>query len=116
MLKISGLIHEVLLRAIKCTACCTASATKIMERWDMYSHECKRSHIGRMEQSKAMEYRSRKASPDVLKPRNSQKRTQDKFTHFVSLIYLGKANIRLIESVILCPSVISERLLSDGFW
>jgi hypothetical protein len=26
---------------------------------------------GRMEQSKAMEYGSRKASPDVLKPRNT---------------------------------------------
>jgi hypothetical protein len=33
------------------------------------TYECKRSHNGRMEQSKAMEYGSRKASPDVLKPR-----------------------------------------------
>jgi len=34
------------------------------------SHEWKRSKIGRMEQSKAMEYESRKASWDVLKLRN----------------------------------------------
>jgi len=34
----------------------------------VYSHEWKRSKNGRMEQSKAMEYESRKASSDVLKP------------------------------------------------
>jgi hypothetical protein len=39
-------------------------------RWNIYSHEWKRSQNGRMEQSKAMEYGSRKASLDVLKPRN----------------------------------------------
>ena len=36
----------------------------------IYSHEWKRSKNGRMEQSKAMEYESRKAASDVLKPRN----------------------------------------------
>jgi len=36
----------------------------------IYSHEWKWSKNGRMEQSKAMEYESRKASSDVLKPRN----------------------------------------------
>ena len=41
-----------------------------LERWNIYSHEWKRSKNGRMEQSKAMEYESRKASPDVLKQRN----------------------------------------------
>jgi hypothetical protein len=41
-----------------------------LERWNIYSHECKRSKNGRMEQSKAMEYESRKASSDALKPRN----------------------------------------------
>ena len=40
------------------------------ERWNIYSHEWKRSKNGRMEQSKEMEYESRKASSDVLKPRN----------------------------------------------
>jgi len=35
-------------------------------RWNIYSHEWKRSKNGRMEQSKAMEYESRKASSDVL--------------------------------------------------
>ena len=35
-----------------------------------YSHEWKKSKNGRMEQSKEMEYESRKASSDVLKPRN----------------------------------------------
>ena len=34
----------------------------------IYSHEGKRSKNGRTEQPKAMEYGSRKASPDVLKP------------------------------------------------
>jgi hypothetical protein len=41
-----------------------------LERWGMYSHERKRSQNGRMEQSKAIEYGSQKASPDVLKLRN----------------------------------------------
>jgi len=40
------------------------------ERRNMYSHEWKRSNNGRMEQSRAMEYESRKASSDVLKLRN----------------------------------------------
>ena len=35
--------------------------------WDIYNHEGKRTKNGRMEQQKAMEYGSRKASPDVLK-------------------------------------------------
>jgi len=42
-------------------------------RWNIYSYEWKRSKNGRMEQSKAMEYESRKASSDVLKPRNIYK-------------------------------------------
>jgi hypothetical protein len=41
-----------------------------LETWNIYSHEWKRSTNGRMEQSKAMEYESRKASSDALKPRN----------------------------------------------
>jgi hypothetical protein len=41
-----------------------------LERWNIYSNEWKRSKNGRMEQSKAMEYESRKASSDVLKPRD----------------------------------------------
>jgi hypothetical protein len=34
-----------------------------------YSHEWKRAKNGRMEQTEAMEYGRRKASPDVLKSR-----------------------------------------------
>jgi len=37
---------------------------------DICSHEWKRSKNKRMEQSKAMEFGSRKASPEVLKPRD----------------------------------------------
>jgi hypothetical protein len=48
----------------------TRSSPKNLERWDINSHEWKRSQNGRMEQSKTMEYGSRKASPDVLKPCN----------------------------------------------
>jgi hypothetical protein len=40
-----------------------------LERWNIYRHEWTRSKNGRMEQSKAMEYKSRKASSDVLKSR-----------------------------------------------
>jgi len=40
------------------------------ERWDIYSDGWKRSNNGRIKQSKAMEYGTRKASPDVLKQRN----------------------------------------------
>jgi len=47
----------------------TRPSPENMERWNIYSHEWKRSKNGRMEQSKAMEYESRKASSDVLKPR-----------------------------------------------
>ena len=46
----------------------TRPSPKDLERWDMYSHECKRSKNGWMERPKAMEYGSRIASPDVLKP------------------------------------------------
>jgi hypothetical protein len=46
------------------------SSPENLERWNVYSHEWKRSKNGRMEQSKALEYESRKASSDVLKPRN----------------------------------------------
>ena len=49
---------------------------KNLERWNIYSHEWKRSKNARMEQSKAMEYESRKASSDVLKPRNIRWWTQ----------------------------------------
>jgi hypothetical protein len=48
----------------------TRSSPKNLERWDIYSSEWKRSQNGRMEQSKAMEYGSRKESADGLKPRN----------------------------------------------
>ena len=44
-------------------------APENLERWIIYSHEWKISKNGRMEQSKAMEYESRKASSEVLKPR-----------------------------------------------
>jgi hypothetical protein len=40
------------------------------ERIYVHSHEGKRSKNGRMEQQKTMEYGSRKASSDVLNPRN----------------------------------------------
>jgi len=46
----------------------TRPSLKNLERWDIYSHEGKRSKNGRMEQQKAMEYGSQKASPDILKP------------------------------------------------
>ena len=48
----------------------TRPSPKYLERWNTYRHEGKRSTSGRMEQSKAMEYESREASSDVLKPRN----------------------------------------------
>jgi hypothetical protein len=48
----------------------TRPSPENLERWNIYSHEYKRSKNGRMEQSKKMEYKSRKASSDVLKPRN----------------------------------------------
>jgi hypothetical protein len=48
----------------------TRPSPENLERWNKYSHEWKRSKNGRMEQSKAMEYESRKASSDVLKLRN----------------------------------------------
>ena len=48
----------------------TRPSPENLERWNIYSHEWKTSKNGRMEQSKAMEYESRKASSDVLKPRN----------------------------------------------
>jgi hypothetical protein len=48
----------------------TRPSPENLERWNIYSHEWRRSKNGRMEQSKAMEYESQKASSDVLKPRN----------------------------------------------
>jgi hypothetical protein len=42
---------------------------RTLERWNIYSHEWKRYKNGRMEESKAMEYESWKASSDVLKLR-----------------------------------------------
>jgi len=47
----------------------TRPSPENLKRWNIYSHEWKRAKNGRMEQSKAMEYESRKASSDVLKPR-----------------------------------------------
>jgi hypothetical protein len=44
----------------------TRPSPENLEIWDIYSNEWKRSKNGRMEQSKAMEYESRKASSDVL--------------------------------------------------
>jgi hypothetical protein len=41
-----------------------------LKRWNIYNHEWKRSKNGQMEQSNATEYVSRKASSDILKPRN----------------------------------------------
>ena len=48
----------------------TRPSAENLERWNIYSYEWKRSKNGRMEQSKAMGYESRKASSDVFKPRN----------------------------------------------
>jgi hypothetical protein len=48
----------------------TRPSPENLERWNIYSHERNRSKNGRMEQPKAMEYESRKASSDVVKPRN----------------------------------------------
>jgi len=48
----------------------TRPSPENLERWNIYSHEWKRSKNGRMEQLKAMEYESQKASSDVLKLRN----------------------------------------------
>jgi len=47
----------------------TRPSLENLERWNIYSYEWKRSNNGRMEQPKAMEYESRKASSDVLKQR-----------------------------------------------
>jgi hypothetical protein len=48
----------------------TRLSLKNLERGDIHSHEWKRPKNGRMEQQKAMEYGSRKASSDVVNPRN----------------------------------------------
>ena len=48
----------------------TRSSLENLERWNIYSHEWKRSKNGQIEQSKAMEYESWKALSDVLKLRN----------------------------------------------
>jgi hypothetical protein len=48
----------------------TRPSPENLESWNIYSDEWKRYKNGRMEQSKAMEYESLKASSDVLKPRN----------------------------------------------
>jgi hypothetical protein len=47
----------------------TRPSSENLERWNIYSHEWKRSKNARMEQLKAMEYETRKASSDFLKPR-----------------------------------------------
>jgi hypothetical protein len=64
----------------------TRPSPKNLERWDIYSNERKRSEIGRMEQPKAMEYGSRKASPDVLKPHTHT------HTHTHTYIYIYITN------------------------
>ena len=46
----------------------TRPSPENLERWNIYSHEWKRSKNGRMEQSTTMEYESRKESSEVLKP------------------------------------------------
>jgi hypothetical protein len=51
----------------------TRPSPENVERWNIYRHEWKRFKNGRMEQSKKMECESRKASSDVLKPRNIYK-------------------------------------------
>ena len=43
-------------------------SSRTLVPYHIYSHEGKRSKNGRVEQLKAMEYGSRKASPDVLNP------------------------------------------------
>jgi len=48
----------------------TRPSLENLERWNIYSHEWKRSKNRRVEQSKVMEHESRKASSQVLKPRN----------------------------------------------
>jgi hypothetical protein len=48
----------------------TRPSKENLERWNIYSHEWKRSKNGRMEQSKAMEYESRKASSEALTQHN----------------------------------------------
>jgi len=48
----------------------TRPSLENLERWNIYSHEWKRSKNGRMEQWETMEYESREASSDVLKPSN----------------------------------------------
>ena len=57
-------------------------------RWDIYSHEGKRTKNGRMEQSKAMEYGSRKVSPDVLKQRARTNTHTHTHTHTHTYIYI----------------------------
>jgi hypothetical protein len=47
----------------------TRPSPKNLERGEIHSHEGKRPKNGRMEQQKAMEHDSRKAS-DVVNPRN----------------------------------------------
>ena len=63
------------------------------ERWNIYSHEWKISKNGRMEQSKAMEYESRKASSDVLKPRNIYI-----YIYIYLFVYLFSIKLSLQES------------------
>jgi len=45
----------------------TRPSPENLERWNIHSHEWTRSKNGRIKQSNAMEYESRKASSDVLK-------------------------------------------------
>ena len=71
----------------------TKPSPENLERWNIYSHEWKRPKNGGMEQSKAMEYESRKASSDVLKPRNIYI-----YIYIYLFVYLFSIKLSLQES------------------
>jgi hypothetical protein len=66
----------------------TRPSPENLERWNIYSSEWKRSKNGRMEQSKAIEYESRKASSDILKPHNTYTGCVSESGDFVTLFFL----------------------------
>jgi hypothetical protein len=72
---------EIILRSLETWSKeTTRPSPKNLKRWNIwniYSDEWKKSKNGQMEQWKAMEYESRKASSDVLKPRNIYKSGSD---------------------------------------
>ena len=63
----------------------TTPSPENLERWNIYSHEWKRSKNGRMEQSKAMEYESRGKSKET-KSRNSVSDVNERRGGFNSLL------------------------------